>query len=440
MAGRKIDDGALSAQLARVLEGFKGSERIEADLGLKGFMDRLLEALKDPANRPRGDKRIWDAGVKKLFLRIRKATATPVYYVQYARSSAIRLGEPPVLTVDMARGDAVDQLRSRRDDAHGKPRKLVEKMERLAEAKRTIVTVADAGREYVRSLRRDKRTAAAADAERRFERVLYHDPLGAIEFASLTLADVEAWRDRMEAGIIPNLPAKRGRPTVPKPMSPASFKRTLTTLKAALNAALDSDDNLPETLSRAWSKVKPEAGADRRRDLYLTREQRRALLDACAGGLRDLVECVILTGCRPGDPARMRRSDYQVRNGRGFATFRTKGHERCVPLSPQAQALFDRLAKDKLPTAYLFTKDNGHPWAAHDWCDAFKEAVQAAGLPPETVLYTLRHSWITDAITGGIDLLTVAKLAGTSLAMIEKHYGHLVEDRVPDQLAAIQMM
>jgi site-specific recombinase XerD len=56
------------------------------------------------------------------------------------------------------------------------------------------------------------------------------------------------------------------------------------------------------------------------------------------------------------------------------------------------------------------------------------------------VLYTLRHSWITDAITGGIDLLTVAKLAGTSLAMIEKHYGHLVEDRVPDQLAAIQMM
>lgn len=439
MAGRKIDDGALSAQLARVLEGFKGSERIEADLGLKGFMDRLLEALKDPANRPDTAKRVWDTKATKLCLRVRESGAA-AFYVQWSRTGSAKLGTPPGLTVERARIQALAQLVSANDAKDGIPEMVRQKREAIAEARRTIFTVADAGREYVRSLRRDKRTAAAADAERRFERVLYHDPLGAIEFASLTLADVEAWRDRMEAGIIPNLPAKRGRPTVPKPMSPASFKRTLTALKAALNAALDSDDNLPETLSRAWSKVKPEAGADRRRDLYLTREQRRALLDACAGGLRDLVECVILTGCRPGDPARMRRSDYQVRNGRGFVTFRTKGHERCVPLSPQAQALFDRLAKDKLPTAYLFTKDNGHPWAAHDWRDAFKEAVQAAGLPPETVLYTLRHSWITDAITGGIDLLTVAKLAGTSLAMIEKHYGHLVEDRVPDQLAAIQMM
>jgi hypothetical protein len=55
-------------------------------------------------------------------------------------------------------------------------------------------------------------------------------------------------------------------------------------------------------------------------------------------------------------------------------------------------------------------------------------AVTAADLPAATVLYTLRHSWITTALTSGMGTLDVARLAGTSLLMIEKHYSHLVSD------------
>jgi len=55
-------------------------------------------------------------------------------------------------------------------------------------------------------------------------------------------------------------------------------------------------------------------------------------------------------------------------------------------------------------------------------------------------MYTLRHSWITDAIVAGMDLLTVSKLAGTSLLMIEKHYGHLVQDGAREKLAAINFV
>src|SRR5690606_23828893 len=105
--------------------------------------------------------------------------------------------------------------------------------------------------------------------------------------------------------------------------------------------------------------------------------------------------------------------------------------------SPSAKALFDRLAKSKLPRAHLFTTDDGKPWQSKDWSGKVKEAVTKAKLPQETVLYTLRHSWITDAIIGGMDLLTVAKLVGTSLAMSEKHYGHLVHDAARDKLANI---
>lgn len=45
---------------------------------------------------------------------------------------------------------------------------------------------------------------------------------------------------------------------------------------------------------------------------------------------------------------------------------------------------------------------------------------------------------ITDLIvTGGLDLLTVAQLSGTSVAMIEKHYGHL---RAETAVAALKVV
>ena len=65
---------------------------------------------------------------------------------------------------------------------------------------------------------------------------------------------------------------------------------------------------------------------------------------------------------------------------------------------------------------------------------------KAAKVPDGVVLYTLRHCWISDAIVGGMDLLTVAKLSGTSLAMIEKHYGHLVQGVARDKLATVEFL
>ena len=46
----------------------------------------------------------------------------------------------------------------------------------------------------------------------------------------------------------------------------------------------------------------------------------------------------------------------------------------------------------------------------------------------ELPLTTLRHSVITDLIRDGLPALTVAQISGTSIAMIEHHYGHLVRD------------
>jgi len=42
-------------------------------------------------------------------------------------------------------------------------------------------------------------------------------------------------------------------------------------------------------------------------------------------------------------------------------------------------------------------------------------------------------------VTSGLDLLTVAKVSGTSVAMIEKHYGHLQKKRAADALAGLAL-
>src|SRR6185437_3653389 len=117
---------------------------------------------------------------------------------------------------------------------------------------------------------------------------------------------------------------------------------------------------------------------------------------------------------------------------------------RTVPLSPAAVTLFTRLAQDKAPTARLFVRDDGAPWAHSDWDERVREAAKAADLPAEpragVCLYTLRHSFITEALTQGMSTLEVARLVGTSVMMIEKHYGHLAATAARRRLAKLTLL
>lgn len=386
---------------------------------------KLSPAVVEAAHPEADPYRIWDTAVPQLHLRV-QPTGIKSWNVQWSRTSTKSLGKWPGVTVESARTRA-RALLSEVDGNGGQ----------LARPKRETMTVADACRDYVAATRKEGREATAVDAERRFARVVYADRIGKIKVAHLTQDDVEGWRDRVERGDLAALPTTKGRPPQTKPLSKATANRMRTALVAALNRAVERRHVKPDAAIE-WNSVKPHKGAGNRRELYLTRAQRRALLDAADGAVRDLVECVALTGCRPGDPAACLRKDFDARNG--VVTFRTKGHVRKVPLTPAANALFLRLAKDKLPAAHLFVQDGGRPWTSADWSAPIRAAAATAKLPEGVTLYSLRHAWITDSIVAGLDLLTVAKLAGTSLQMIEQHYGHLVQDAARDKLAAVEFL
>ena len=290
------------------------------------------------------------------------------------------------------------------------------------------LTVADVCRDYTKAIKAEGRERTAIDTRKRFDRIVYDDAIGKIRADKLTQRHLEAWMARMEAGEMTG--RKTGIP------SKATFNRNLTSLKAALNRAV-SRREIPQDRAVEWSAIKPHKDADGRREVYLDKTQRAAFLEAAEGDLRDLLTCIALTGCRPGDPAAMLRKDYDSRTS--SVTFRTKTGPRAIPISPAAKVLFDRLAKGKLPKAPMFT-NGGAEWTAQAWAPLVKAAAATAELPTETVAYALRHSWITDAIVGGMDVVTVAKLTGTSLEMINKTYGHLVQGAARDKLAKLQFV
>jgi integrase len=280
------------------------------------------------------------------------------------------------------------------------------------------VTVATACEEYVADRRREKGEACAHDAQKRFDRTVYGKPFAAIPLGKLKMPRIKAWRDGLK-------------------LSKGSANRTLTALKAALNLAV-LHRRVRADAAFEWAGVKPHKAATKRRDLFLDLEQRRALIEATSGALRDLVEAVMLTGARAGELTSAKRSQFDARTGAVALSGKTGRRE--VALPPAAVTLFERLAKGKAATDNLFVRDDGRVWAHSDWDELIRDAAKAAKLPKGVCLYTLRHSFITQALSDGMRTLEVARFVGTSVMMIEKHYGHIVATDASERLAKVVML
>ena len=115
------------------------------------------------------------------------------------------------------------------------------------------------------------------------------------------------------------------------------------------------------------------------------------------------------------------------------------GKPRRIQVPQEAASLLASEAEDKLPNAPLFMRVNGHAWDRHSWKRPIAASVAASGLPADATAYTLRHSTITDLVRAGLPLLTIAQISGTSVEMIERHYGHLASDAAIEALSQLAL-
>ena len=279
-------------------------------------------------------------------------------------------------------------------------------------------------------LERKQYIPAAREAEQRFQNYVLNLPwLADLEVAKLQPRHVDEWRKALLKAPARSGANRGGARTA------STLNRDMTAFRAALNLAFA--DGLV-TSNFAWNtKLRPIRNADRQRELYLDRAQRQRLLAHAQSDIGQLLQGLNRLPLRPSALAKTLVSHFDSRLSILQIGTDKNGKPRKIKLPPATAALLATQCKDKLPSAHIFTRVDGRPWDKDGWKGPVKDAVRAAKLPHEATAYTLRHSTITDLVVGGLDLLTVAQISGTSVRMIEQHYGHLRADHAAAALAML---
>jgi integrase len=285
---------------------------------------------------------------------------------------------------------------------------------------------------YLTDLRRHGRQKAAEDAEWRFTKYVYNDPLADLSLEGATRDDFEEWRQRQ-------LPGRE----------PRTVNRQFRSVKAALNRAVE----LGHVGNPVAWKLKPlsddvEDGGETA--VFLTREQRHALILATEPAAGDFLHGLELSGARPHELANAVASDF---DGASIRLAHHKGKPpklrvRYTTLGEDGIAFFSKMAQGKPPDAPLFEPDDDRVWTTHLWSRRVRAAIEAHNnraeneavkLPVKASAYSFRHARISELLQlYNVDPITVAAQTGTSVAMIEKVYFKFIPFAMPAKLAAIK--
>lgn len=276
---------------------------------------------------------------------------------------------------------------------------------------------------------------ANPDAAKRFPRYVYGDAIAKVKLQKLREHHVREWRERLEAMPALVTRSKIGE-AVTRNRSPATVNRDMVAFRAALNMALKRGE---ASTALAWKEALQPADAKGRRNLYLDRDQRRALLAELPKDAAAFARGLCLLPLRPGALAALRAGDFDSRRNELAVDHDKAGEGRRILVEGDTATMLKAQVKSKLPGAPLFARADGKAWNKDGWKGPIKAGVIAAKLPTNATAYTLRHSTITDLVQGGLDLLTIAQVSGTSVAMIEKHYGHLQRQRAAAALAGLAL-
>jgi integrase len=139
-----------------------------------------------------------------------------------------------------------------------------------------------------------------------------------------------------------------------------------------------------------------------------------------------IVPFAAATGLRPQEWIALHRADVR-RDERILKVngTKTRGSVRDVPLTQRALQALDRMPARM--TRILFADASGdridlYNFRRSEW----RPAVEAAVISEPARIYDLRSMFASNALAANITVFELAKIMGTSVRMIEKHYGALI--------------
>jgi integrase len=167
-------------------------------------------------------------------------------------------------------------------------------------------------------------------------------------------------------------------------------------------------------------------------------EQIRSLAERLGLTFGPMVVFAAATGLRPSELFALEHGDIdraagvvQIRrayaNGRVKHT-KTRLSRRAVPLQAIAVEALDQLPP-RQGSPLLFPNAHGGYLDFRNFNRRHWKPIQrAAGIEPLRDLYDLRHTYATFALRAGVPVFALSRFMGTSIAMIDLHYGHLAVD------------
>ncbi len=265
---------------------------------------------------------------------------------------------------------------------------------------------------------------------------------GARAIVSLTVAELEQWRDELA-----NTPPKRRSAISAKAERFAdvdmsdpevrrrremSTNRIMTTAKALLNFAHDRREaGNPDIWRKGLSAF--EQVHDERDERFLSSDEIQRVTNALSGGLRDLFVVCVNTGARVGEVISLDCGHFEPERNE-LAILRTKtGKRRRIRVSQEIGAHLCTLAAGRGAHDPLIRNDKGERFGRNTYSRPWKVALERAGVEYLSFYRATRHTFASHAVQSGANLLAVAKQLGHgSLDMLRKNYGHLSDQAAQD--------
>jgi integrase len=168
-----------------------------------------------------------------------------------------------------------------------------------------------------------------------------------------------------------------------------------------------------------------------------------ALLSLSDPFMADIIRLYYATGARTHELIEARVIDFQPKThaivlGRHKRSQTMKDPvPRTITLNDTAFAILQRRCEGRSPDDHVIINRKGNPYDSRDIAQLFAVARKRGGVRSSITIYSFRHLWISEMLMAGVDVLLVARMAGTSVAMVERVYGHFRNQSYQDAQARL---
>jgi integrase len=173
----------------------------------------------------------------------------------------------------------------------------------------------------------------------------------------------------------------------------------------------------------------------------VTVDEIKRLIQFCPSEFKSMIQAPIYTGMRYGEVCALVVGDF---NGETIHIGRSKGGKpRWIPLTDEGKEFFAGVCAGRSADELMFTHTQGsHKGEAWDqgqqrhWMLA---ACEFADIKPAISYHILRHAYGSHLAMNNVPMHVIAALLGHAngdLRMVTKHYAHLSDSYISDQLKA----